>query len=57
MASQTSTVPSQQRVRGDDPTQAEPAGQRLGDRAEQSPVVLSDGWFRVLASKDRELVA
>jgi len=43
-------VPPQQGLRGDDPPVAKPARQRLGDRTQQSPVIVSDSRSRVLTS-------
>ena len=57
MPGDTSAMPPQQGVGRDDPAFAEPAWQCLGDYAEKGPVVVFNGRFRVLASKDRELVA
>lgn len=57
MPSNPPAMPSQQRVWRDEPALSDPAWQRLSDRPEKGPVVVFDDRFRVLASKDRELVA
>ena len=53
----SSAVPSQQHLGCHDPALAEAAGERGGDRAEQRPVCVVDGWPLHLAAKDLDLVA
>jgi len=50
-------MPSQQRFGSHDPAVAESAGECGGDRAEQGPVVVIEGWSVNLAAKNHELVA
>ena len=57
MSGDASPVPAQQRVGGNQPPTAAWPRQRLGDRAEQGPVIVGERRSVVLASQDRELVA
>jgi len=57
MPGNASAVPAQQRVGGDDPAVAEPAGERGCDRPEQGPIVIVGSWPVDLAAEYLKLVA
>lgn len=57
MPGDAATVPAQQGFGSHDPAVAKPAGESGCDRAENSPVVVIDGWPLGLAAQHRELVA
>ena len=57
MSGDASTVSSQQCVGGDDPAGALWSGECGGDRAEQCPVIVGEGWPVGLAAEYTVLVA
>ncbi len=57
MAGDASSVPSQEGVGGDDPTGSSWAGERGGDGAEQSPIIVVDSGSAELSAQHGELVA
>jgi len=56
MPGDASTMPAQQRVGGDYPALTKPTGERCGNRGEQSPVIIVDGWPVNLAAEYQNLV-